>query len=91
MLFRSLADVHTNASNVARLKIPCTTVGTNVPANGVPWTQSAGPIDGCPNHMAVVAGQKMVTYDVAAWADLWFYSNPIYVQVNNSAVVAGVN
>ena len=86
-----LADIHTNASNVARLKIPCTTVGTNVPANGVPWTQSAGPIDGCPNHMAVVTGQKMVTYDVAAWADLWFYSNPIYVQVNNSAVVAGVN
>jgi len=38
----------------------------------------------------VVAGQKMVANDVAAWSDLWFYSNPIYVQVTGAAVVAGV-
>ena len=86
-----LADVFTNAGDVARLKIPCNTVGTNVPTNAAAWNQSSGLIDGCPNHLAVVNGQKMVSYDVAAWADLWFYSNPIYVQVNNSAVVAGVN
>jgi hypothetical protein len=65
------------------LTIPCTTVGT---------TQ----FDGCPSHMATatapspIAGQKAVTYDVAAWADLWFYSNPIYVQVRDSFPVAGV-
>jgi hypothetical protein len=38
----------------------------------------------------VVSGQKMVAYDVAAWAELRFYSNPIYIQVNGSTVVAGV-
>jgi hypothetical protein len=26
---------------------------------------------------------------VAGWADLWFYSNPIYVEVTNSVKVAG--
>ena len=34
--------------------------------------------------------QKHVSYDVAAWADLWFYSNPIFVEVQGSTVVAGV-
>ena len=38
-------------------------------------------IDGCPNHLAVVNGQKYVSYDVAAWSDLWFYANPIFVEV----------
>jgi len=31
-----------------------------------------------------------VSFDVAAWADLWFYSNPIYVEVGGSTIVAGV-
>ena len=31
-----------------------------------------------------------VSFDVAAWADLWFYSNPIYIEVAGSTVVAGV-
>ena len=31
-----------------------------------------------------------VSFDVAAWADLWFYSNPVYVEVLNSTKVAGV-
>ncbi len=68
-----LADVYTNASNVARLAIPCNDVA-------------------CPAHMAVkvTGGQKYVSYDVAAWSDLWFYSNPIYVEVGGSSVVAGV-
>lgn len=35
----------------------------------------------CPPHMAVVGGTKMSTYDVAAWADLWFYANPIFIRV----------
>jgi len=83
-----LADVFTNASNTARLKIPCTTVGTNVPANDIVYTGTA--IDGCPNHLPVVNGQKMVAFDVAAWSDLWFYSNPIFIEVQGSTVVAGV-
>ncbi|WP_293375094.1 hypothetical protein [Nevskia sp.] len=89
-----LADVYTNAADPTRLTIPCTTVGTNVPANGVLFTGTN--IDGCPNHMEIatgaspIAGQKAVSYDVAAWADLWFYSNPIYVEVSGSTVVAGV-
>lgn len=53
------------------LKIPCTTVGT---------TQ----FDGCPSHLPTVNGQKMVAVDIAAWSDLWFYSNPIFIQVNGS-------
>jgi hypothetical protein len=54
--------------------------------------------DGCPDHLAVatgatnpILGQKAVSFDVAAWADLWFYANPIYVEVTGSTPVAGVN
>ena len=70
----------------ALLRIPCKTVGTNVPANEVLFT-GAG-IDGCPNHLPVVGGQKMVALDVAAWADLWFYSNPIFIEVAGATRVA---
>ena len=68
-----LADLATNASNVANLMIPCNDAA-------------------CPDHLArkTVGGQKYVSYDVAAWSDLWFYSNPIYVEVKGSTVVAGV-
>ncbi len=83
-----LADVYTNAGDLTRLKIPCNTVGTNVPAAGVNYTGIG--IDGCPSHLPTVAGQKYVAYDVAAWADLWFYSNPIYIEVAGSTAVAGV-
>jgi hypothetical protein len=83
-----LADLWTNASNTANLRIPCNVAGSNVPANGVTFTGTN--IDGCPNHLPVVNGQKYVAYDVAAWSDLWFYSNPIYVEVTGSTVVAGV-
>ncbi len=88
-----LADVVTNAGDLTRLTIPCDVLGTNVPANGVLFTGTG--INGCPNHLAVpttgpFAGRKMVSYDVAAWADLWFYSNPIYIEVAGSTMVAGV-
>jgi hypothetical protein len=76
-----LSDLYTNAGDTTKLRIPCTTTGTVLTGDA---------IDGCPAHMAVVSGQKMVSYDVAAWADLWFYSNPIYIQVNGSTTVAGV-
>ncbi|MGC3987689.1 MAG: hypothetical protein QM777_24845 [Pseudorhodoferax sp.] len=83
-----LADVYTNAGDTSRLTIPCQVAGVNVPGNGGTYTGTA--IDGCPNHLPTVAGQKYVAYDVAAWADLWFYSNPIFVEVAGSTVVAGV-
>jgi hypothetical protein len=71
------------------LRIPCTTTGgSNVPANEVLF-KGVG-IDACPNHLPVVNGQRMVGFDVAAWADLWFYSNPIFVEVTGSTAVAGV-
>jgi hypothetical protein len=76
-----LSDIYTNANDTTMLRIPCNTVGTVLTGNA---------IDGCPAHLATVAGQKYVSYDVAAWADLWFYSNPIYVEVANSVTVAGV-
>ncbi len=85
-----LSDVYTNASTTSMLRIPCTTVGTNVPSASAVWTSASGAINGCPAHLPVVGGQKMVAYDVAAWSDLWFYSNPIYVEVAGSTVVAGV-
>src|SRR6478735_3703044 len=82
-----LADVYTNAGNKDRLRIPCT----------VPHT-SGSQFDGCPDHLPAatgagnpIAGQKAVSFDVAAWADLWFYSNPIYIQVAGGTVVAGVD
>jgi hypothetical protein len=62
----------------ALLTIPCTSVGeTN--------------FDGCPSHLFTnTSGQRFLSYDVAAWADLWFYSNPIYIEVTGSTIVAGV-
>jgi hypothetical protein len=43
----------------------------------------------CPAHLRTINGVKYSSFDVAAWADLWFYSNPIYIQVTNSVRVAG--
>ena len=89
-----LPDLYTNAGSYpgsavgANLKITCNTVGTNVPANNV--TYSGTGIDGCPNHLTVKDGQKYVSFDIAAWSDLWFYSNPIFIEVAGSSVVAGV-
>lgn len=92
-----LPDLHTNATttNVATqqigtLKIPCTATGSNVPAIATPVPAGAAPIDGCPTHLPVINGVKYVAYDVAAWSDLWFYSNPIYIEVRGSTAVAGV-
>jgi hypothetical protein len=31
--------------------------------------------------MDVKSGAKILSYDVAAWADLWFYGNPIFIRV----------
>jgi hypothetical protein len=45
----------------------------------------------CPAHMTTVGGVKYSSFDVAAWADLWFYSNPVFIEVVNSTKVAGIN
>ena len=85
-----LPDVFTNAGDKTRLRIPCTT----------PHSATSS-FDGCPDHMAIatspasgpanpIAGQRAVSFDVAAWSDLWFYANPIYIEVAGSFVVAGV-
>ena len=89
-----LSDLYTNASDPTMLRIPCTTSHT---ANSQ--------FDGYPDHLETatsgtnkvglavtnpIEGQKAVSYDVAAWSDLWFYSNPIYIEVNGSTKVAGV-
>lgn len=86
-----LADIYTNASDESKLSIPCTAkLSTSIPADTV-YTGTA--IDGCPDHLArypEVTGPQYVSYDVAAWADLWFYSNPIFIEVNGGQLVAGV-
>ena len=95
-----LADLWTNTGAIqaktstaiefpenAFLRIACTTVATNAP--GTELFSGSG-INGCPSHLPIVNGQRMVGLDVAAWADLWFYSNPIFVEVAGSTAVAGV-
>jgi hypothetical protein len=81
-----LSDVYTNANDPTRLRIPCTVAHS-----------ASSQFDGCPDHLATatgatnpIAGQKAVSFDVAAWSDLWFYANPIYFEVTGSTVVAGV-
>jgi len=80
-----VADLFTNAIDPTMLRIPCTVAHS-------PSSQ----FDGCPDHLATatgaspIAGQRAVSFDVAAWSDLWFYSNPIYLEVGGSMVVAGV-
>jgi hypothetical protein len=90
-----LTDLFTNQNDTTKLSIPCTTPATNEPtAGGVAFAGTT--INGCPSHLATatgsspIAGQKAVSFDIAAWSDLWFYANPIYIQVNGSYTVAGV-
>lgn len=83
-----LSDIFTNAIDTTKLRIPCNVTGSNVPSNAVTYTGTG--IDGCPAHLPVVGGQKYLAFDVAAWADLWFYSNPIYIEVQGGSTVAGV-
>ncbi|MBC8025470.1 MAG: hypothetical protein H7Y89_05740 [Steroidobacteraceae bacterium] len=97
-----LPDLYTNSTAInpsvpggtdgipadVNLRIPCKTVGSNVPDNATTYSGTA--INGCPAHLPVVNGQKYSALDVAAWADLWFYSNPIYVEVKGDSLIAGV-
>jgi len=81
-----LPDIFTNATDPTMLRIPCTTAHS-----------ATSQFDGCPDHLAIASGtgtpidgQRAVSFDVAAWSDLWFYSNPIYIEVAGSTPVAGV-
>ncbi len=85
-----LSDVYTNAATPNLLRIPCTVTGTNVPAMSSRRPYTGNNIDGCPGHLPVVNGVRYSAFDVAAWADVSFYSNPIYVQVTGSGAVASV-
>lgn len=44
----------------------------------VPCTDAA-----CPDHLVVRDNQKISSYDVASWSDLWFYTNPIFIRVSS--------
>ena len=53
-------------------------------AGKIPCTDAA-----CPAHMQTLNGVKYQSNDVAGWADLWTYSNPVYVEVVNGVKVVG--
>jgi len=70
--------------------------GTNLPVNTPNETDASGnplsdPINtqavipcsdaACPAHMT----NGKSTFDVAAWSDLWFYTNPIFIRVQGDA------
>lgn len=44
----------------------------------------------CATHLAEQNGGRRLNNDVEAWTDLWFYSNPVYVEVQGGQMVAGV-
>ena len=94
-----LPDLFTNASDTTMLRIPCTTSHTaNSQFDGCPdhlaTATNTNPDETNRVGMVVtdnpIAGQKAVSYDVAAWSDVWFYSNPIFIEVNGSTKVAGI-
>ena len=91
-----LPDYYTNAGAYAAAYTGATGFGAAASASAnltIPCNVTTGStqFDHCPDHLGVRSSQKYSSYDVAAWADLWFYSNPIYIQVTGSTVVAGVN
>jgi hypothetical protein len=71
--------------------------GTNVPVATPNVTDSAGnPLldlnnalvsctdPACPAHLQTVDGVKKVTFDVQAYANTWFYANPIFIRPERS-------
>jgi hypothetical protein len=78
-----LSDLFTNSGDPTKLRIPCTTAHS-----------ASSQFDGCPDHLPTVTlngvPTKAVAVDIAAWSDLWVYANPIYIEVEGSTPVAGV-
>lgn len=77
--------------------------GTNIPAGTPNETDSQGNplIDtlannvvctdpACPAHLPAVPGGRRLDFDVEAWTDLWFYSNPVFIEVKGATQVAGI-
>ena len=79
--------------------------GTNLPvstpnetdANGNPLSDNAATVAkipcshaSCPTHLITNNGAKSSSYDVAAWADLWFYSNPVFVEIQSDLKLAAI-
>jgi len=77
--------------------------GTNLPlstpnetdANGNPLKDDTSNFNlipcsnaACPTHLNTANGVKYSSYDVAAWADLWFYSNPVFVEIQSDLKLA---
>lgn len=71
--------------------------GTNIPVGTPNVTDTAGnPLldannalvsctdAACPAHLETVNGVKMVTHDVQAYSNVWFYANPIFVRPEGS-------
>jgi len=44
----------------------------------------------CVAHLPVQGAGRQLNHDVEAFTDLWFYSNPIYIEVMGGVPVAGV-
>jgi len=52
---------------------------SDLPTSVIACTDAA-----CPDHMQVSStGGKLSSFDVAAWSDLWFYTNPIFIRVSD--------
>ena len=34
----------------------------------------------CPSHLPAVSGVKRVSFDVRGWANVWFYTNPVFIR-----------
>jgi hypothetical protein len=79
--------------------------GTNLPvstpnetdANGNPLTDEPTTVAkipcshaSCPTHLITTSGVKSSSYDVAAWSDLWFYSNPVFVEIQSDLKLAAI-
>lgn len=52
--------------------------------------EEAASIINCAAHLQAQDGGRRLNNDVEAWTDLWFYSNPVYIEVEGSVPVEGV-
>jgi hypothetical protein len=79
--------------------------GTNLPvstpnetdANGNPLADDTSNFNkiactaaACPAHLNNASGVKYSSYDVAGWSDLWFYSNPVFVEIVGDLTLASI-
>jgi hypothetical protein len=95
MTYRLTAAQHSQYLRLRGTNLPVATPN-ETDASGSPLLDfgSAGKIPcadtACPAHMTLTNGAKTSSFDIAAWSDLWFYSNPVFIEVQNSTRVAGI-